>query len=609
MEKSITDTNNISLKHYENIFSVEFSALNFIHLEKNKFRYKLKGFNEDWISLSEAPFRVAYTNLDPGTYQLIVQPANNDGQWSQQESSLWITIQAPFWKTPLAYLIYGILTVLLVFFARKQLLDKERENFRRIEERREARRIQELDKLKTRFFTNISHEFRTPLTLILAPVEKLLQNAPTPEQTHQYRTIQRNGKRLLRLVNQLLDVKNIEKGGHFFNPAEGDIIPFIEDRVHAFADLSEKKQIKLSFESDIVSLPTRFDADKLEKIIFNLLSNAFKFTPNDGMIEVKVNLLERIGDKGVLQIRIKDTGFGIREQDLAKIFDRYYTSDHQENIMNQGSGIGLSLAMEFAKLHGGDIGVWSEPGIGTEFYITLNLPFQAEKAQREIEEVINGEVESKSVIGKNDKPVILLVEDNEEFRHYLAESLSEEYEVLMAEDGRKGLEKAMRWVPDLIISDLMMPHMDGVLLCQEIKKNIKTSHIPVIILTARNYEKKQLEGLDSGCNLYITKPFQVDILFSSIRNLLQERERLQILYRKKISVHTSEKEIECLDDQLIKGAIQIVEDHLEEPEFSVEQMSKDLGMNRVHLYKKLSSLTGKSPVELRISRSIFPRKI
>src|SRR5690554_2776959 len=426
LEKSFTETEAVSLKHDENIFSVEFSALNFIHLEKNKFRYKLMRFNEEWTTLLEPPFSVTYTNLDPGTYRLVVQPANNDGHWSEREYSRTIIIQAPFWKTPLAYVVYAILALMAVFFARKQLLAKERENFRRLEEKREAHRIKELDKMKTRFFTNISHEFRTPLTLILTPVERLLQEEPEPEKARQYLTIQRNGKRLLQLVNQLLDIKNIEKKGLSFNPSEGDVIAFIEDRVHAFVDLSEKKHIELRFTSELEAFTTRFDEDKLEKILFNLLSNAFKFTPDEGKIEVDISLLRNEGEECPLCIRIKDTGIGIHQQDLPRIFERYYTSDHQNKVLNQGSGIGLSLALEFAKLHGGDIEVISELGKGTTFFVRLVLPVKEGALQKK-----DTQEEGQNAISdmSNGKQVILLAEDNEEFRHYLADCLSEEFNV------------------------------------------------------------------------------------------------------------------------------------------------------------------------------------
>ena len=597
LDKTITNTDHIKLKHDENIFSLDFSTLNLVQDEKLNFRYKLEGFNEEWIIISEPPYRVAYTNLDPGAYRLVVQPANSDGQWSAKEYAMNITILAPFWKTPYAYLIYTIIIVFGIFLARKQLLHNEREKFRRLEESRETRRIKELDKLKTKFFTNISHEFRTPLTLILAPIEKLSKNNTSEEDRHQFQTLQKNAKRLLNLVNQLLDIKNIEKEGLHFNPFEGDIISFIEETVWAFSELSEKKHIQLKLKTDVSYLHTQFDAEKLEKIIFNLLSNAFKFTPSEGKINVQCIFEEGELGRGTLKINFIDSGIGIEESELPKIFDRFYTSNNEKDILNAGSGIGLSLAMEFAKMHGGDIQVKSKVGVGSEFLVSLDLPYSLDKMMRSQPDENNEDLEELNIAEDNEKPLLLLVEDNEEFRHYLAEFLSENYRIAMAHDGRDGLEKAIRLMPDLIISDLMMPHMNGVTLCQQIKKDIKTSHIPVIILTARSSEEKHLEGLDSGCNLYITKPFNLDILFSSIRNLLSERERLQIHYRKVISINTSEQEIESLDDQLIQKAIQVVENHLDEPEFSVEQMSKELGMSRGQLYKKLSTLTGKSPVE------------
>ena len=604
LDQAIAYTPEIILKYYENVFSIDFAALNFIQLEKNKFRYKLEGFNQEWIPLSEPPFRATFTNLDPGTYRLVVQAADHDGSWSGKQFSKTIVIQPPFWQTPLAYILYFVLAVLVVFYYRRHLIARERANFRRIEEQREARRIQELDKMKTRFFTNISHEFRTPLTLILTPIERLLKENDDLEQTRQYLTIQRNGKRLLQLVNQLLDIKNIEKDGLSFNPSEGDIVSFIEDRANAFLDLSEKKRIRFSFYSTVNRLQTQFDEDKLEKILFNLLSNAFKFTPDEGEIEVQVSGEEIGKDRCALFIRVVDSGIGIQEEDLPRIFERYYTSDHHGKIANQGSGIGLALALEFAKLHGGDITVGSAKPKGTEFCVKLKLPLLSEFQLRDTD----GEKDDLSLAENHQgKPLILLVEDHEEFRNYLADCLSGEYYVVTAENGKEGLQKVMSNLPDLIITDMMMPQMDGVAFCQELKKDIRTSHVPVVMLTARNSEEKHLEGLESGCNLYLTKPFNLDILFSSIRNLLEERERLQAYYRKRLSVQASEQDIVSLDDKLIKKAVELVEANLDNPDFSVEQMSADLGMSRVHLYKKLSSLTGKSPVEfirlIRIQRA------
>ncbi|KEO72993.1 hybrid sensor histidine kinase/response regulator transcription factor [Anditalea andensis] len=596
LKNSITNTKHLKLKYDENIFSIDFSTLYLVKDEKINFRYRLEGFNENWIVLSEPPYRVTYTNLDPGAYRLVVQAANSDGKWPEQNYAINITIMAPFWQTPLAYFIYFIILVAVVFIARKLTVNREREKYRRLEESRETRRIKELDRLKTKFFTNISHEFRTPLTLILAPIDRLSKNNNSEEDAHQYRTLQKNARRLLNLVNQLLDIKNIENEGLFFNPIEGDIISFIEESVFAFSELSENKHINLNLESDLSFLHTKFDAEMIEKIIFNLLSNAFKFTPSYGYITVRCQFEEKEEGRGLLKISFTDSGIGIPESELPKIFDRFYTSHSGDEILNVGSGIGLSLALEFARLHGGDIIAKSSLGKGAEFIVSLDLPYHSEQlAWTHIDDQTDDFAIGKGAKGKN--PLLLLVEDNEEFRHYLAECLKEKYSVAMAKDGKEGLEKALKLIPDLIISDMMMPHMNGVLLCQHIKKDIKTSHIPVIILTARSSEEKHLEGLHSGCNLYITKPFNLDILLSSIDNLLSERERLQSHYRKIITVNTSEHEIESLDDQLIQKAVQVVENHLDKPEFSVEQMSKEIGISRGQLYKKIHSLTGKSPVE------------
>ncbi|WP_158858871.1 hybrid sensor histidine kinase/response regulator transcription factor [Lunatibacter salilacus] len=591
----ITQSNSIQLKHDENIFSLEFSALNFLNFEKVKFRYKLKGFNEEWTVLDQPPFRVTYTNLDPGTYELVLQTASNDGGWSDEDRTLEIRVLAPFWKTPGAYFLYFLLGVGMVFFARRQLLTKEREKFRRLEERRETQRIKELDELKTRFFTNVSHEFKTPLTLILAPVEKLLRKNTDESDRKQFLTIQKNGKRLLQLINQILDVKNIEKGSIDFNPSKGDIVLFVANKVNDFKELSEKKNISLNFKTSIEALQTSFDADKLEKIIYNMLSNAIKFTPMNGTIALFVELEEINEYSGRFYIHCQDTGIGISQIDLPRVFDRYFTSSHTDDSHDQGTGIGLSLALEFAKIQGGNITVTSKEGEGSHFTLYITVPIK--KADEN--NVVDGDVLEKTM-AKGEvvyKPTLLLVDDNLEFSEYLKEFLEQDYNILFAHNGKIGLEKALENIPDLIISDLMMPVMDGVALCQAVKSNLKTSHIPVIILTARSSEEKQLEGLHSGCNLYISKPFKLEILASSIENLIVERNRLQKHYKKIISVNTSEVEIMSMDDKLIQDAMKVVEKNMDNPEFSVEQLSKELFMSRVHLYKKLSALTGKSPIE------------
>lgn len=590
-------TQKIQLKHHENIFSVSFSALNYLNPGKSKFLYRLEGFNKEWIEIETPPYKVTYTNLDPGDYELVVRTVNIDGIWGDDEYRLMLEIKAPFWKTPLAYVLYLFLFFILLVLSWRWFVARERERLQRQEQLKESRRLAELDKMKTRFFTNVSHEFRTPLTLILAPVEKLLQDRPDSPEVFQYQTIQKNAKRLLLLINQLLDIKNIETEGLTLNPSEGDIIAFVEENVTAFQSISQKKNIDLSFSSNVRSIPTTFDPDKLEKIVFNFLSNAFKFTPSGGNIHVGLEFSQQRESEGILIMRFEDTGIGIDKKYIDKIFDRYFT---MESESNQGTGIGLNLAMEFTKLHKGTIEVKSEKGKGSIFEICLPLQVDENILIWEKYAVDNGK---ESVISLNEspenesKPCILVVEDNEELRYYLCEILRKEYKILQASNGKEGLALALYHIPDLVISDLLMPHMDGASLCREIKTNIKTSHVPVILLTAKTSEEDQLQGIDSGCNLYIHKPFNLEILISSIHNLLQERERLQKHYRKKITVNTSEEELESLDDRLIQKAVIAVEKEMDNPDFSVEQLSRELGMSRVHLYKKMSSLTGNSPLE------------
>jgi signal transduction histidine kinase/ligand-binding sensor domain-containing protein/DNA-binding response OmpR family regulator len=594
LESPVQNTKGVELKHYENIFSVAFSSLNFLHPEKTQFQYKLVGFNEEWTTLENPPFSVTYTNLDPGTYQLLVRATNDDGQWSKEEHSFFIHILTPYWQSPFAYLFYFLVAIAAALLVVKWFLDKEKEKLRRAEEKKENRRIQELDKLKTRFFTNISHEFRTPLSLILSPAEQLMKCQFSEGEKEKVYIIHRNAKRLLHLVDQLLDIKNIEKEGVKFAPSNADVVAFLRERVDAFKSLSSDKHIKLHFQCDENLLVAPFDGDKLEKIIFNLLSNAFKFTPEGGEVSVKGKFIPSGEDSkiGVFEVEVKDNGIGIDEMDLPNIFERYYVGKESKRVANSGTGIGLSLSLDFARLHGGDIKVFSKKGNGAAFVLTLPV----EVLEREPLPVGESQDDMDMASPKPGLPTLMVVDDNPDFLLYLGRSLSFNFQVITARNGAEALEKSQKFMPDLIISDLMMPVMDGAQLCRRVKGDIKTSHIPVILLTARSSEEKQLEGLGSGCNLYLTKPFNFDLLLLSVNNLLQERAKLQELYQKKISAKASEEEIVSLDDLLIRDTIRLVEKNLDNPELTVEQLSRELGMSRVHFYKKIHSLTGKSPV-------------
>lgn len=598
LDKSVSLTDGITLKHQANVFSLEFAALSFFHPEKTVYQYKLEGFDRDWITTTPSQRKVTYTNLDPGTYTFVVRASSHEGSWSEDKLRLQVTVLPPFWRTRWALGVYVLLILGALFFTRRLIQQRERVKFAIEQERQEAQRMHELDLMKMKFFTNVSHEFRTPLTLILTPVEKLLRTTEDPTQHKQFELIYRNARRLLNLVNQLLDFRKLEVQEIRFNPSEGDIVNFIRETVFSFSDLSEKKDVHLEFETNIEHFETIFDQDKLEKILFNLLSNAFKFTPEHGSIAVAL----KMGEGNMLSISVRDSGIGIPADKMERIFERFFQNDVPNTMVNQGSGIGLSITREFVKAHGGTITVESTPGIGSVF--TVVLPLQevgsvqhAVLTEPEKEVAVENVQPDVQLNGDTRQPSLLLVEDNEDFRFYLKDNLRMHYNIIEARDGKEGWTKLQASLPDLVVSDIMMPGMNGLELCRKIKQDVRVSHTPVILLTARTAEEQKLEGFESGADDYITKPFNFEILQSRIRNLIHQREILQKELRQKIDVRASNVEITSLDQKLIQNAIRIVEEHIADADFSVEDLSHELGMSRVHLYKKLQALTGKSPLE------------
>ncbi|WP_229969501.1 hybrid sensor histidine kinase/response regulator transcription factor [Pontibacter harenae] len=611
LTSAINETESITLEHDENVFSIEFAALNFLQPIKNQYRYKLEGFDKEWHTTDGANRRVTYTNLDPGTYQFKVMASNNDGVWNREGATMELVVLAPFWRTYTAYFIYMLTAVGLLILIRKIELQRTRSKFVLEQERREAKQLRELDMMKLRFFTNLSHELKTPLALILAPLDKLLNSTTEPEQLKQFQMINRNAKRLLNLVTQLLDFRKLEVEKVSLYPCEGNIVKFIKESVNSFSELSEKKNITLTFHANLDELQASFDMDKLEKILFNLLSNAFKFTPEYGSIDVEVNCHDNDSSSEglkIVELKVKDTGIGIAKEKQELIFERFYKNDVPSNFLNQGSGIGLAITKEFVRIHGGMITVESEPGKGSCF--TVTIPVKELTSYKEITEAVGYETESlvltkvhaeekdgEAAVHAESKPNILLVEDNEDFRSYLKDSLGAFYTITEAKNGKEGWQKALAGLPDLIVSDLMMPELNGIELCKKVKNDARTSHIPFILLTAHTAEEQKVKGLDIGANDYITKPFSLELFLSRIRNLVTQHQLLHKALEKKISVQSSEEQIVSLDDKLVQNAIRVVEENLSDPDFSVELMSKELGMSRVHLYKKLLAITGTSPVE------------
>ncbi len=616
---SISNTSSIQLKYNENILAIEFAALNFSAPQKIKYAYLLEGFSNEWIYTDGNMRKAVYTNLDPGNYIFHLKSTLEDGSWNDEELLFNIKILPPFWKTSLAYFIYLLLLAAALWFARRIILERASMRFEAIHQRKEAERIQAVDVMKTKFFTNVSHEFRTPLSLILSPLDTIVKQTTDPEQKKQLHLVQRNAKRLLSLINQLLDFRKMEVQAFSVQFSKGDIIKFAKDVTGSFSDISEKKDIKLNFQANTHSFYKVFDKDKMEKIFFNLLSNAFKYTPSGGTVcvEVLVNAerdRQEVASSNVL-IKISDTGIGIPAESHGKIFEPYFQQMLPGSRHNYGTGIGLAITNEFVRLHNGTIKVESEPGKGTCF--TISLPIKNEEATPVASEFTptmlapeeitslraDIDTEDNARPHQSGKHTILLVEDNEDFRFYLKDNLKYDYNVIVAMDGKNGWEKVKGNHPDIVVSDVMMPEMNGIDLAKLIKTDASTSHIPVILLTAMTTKEKEMEGFQAGANDYITKPFTFEILEARIRNLLQIRLQLQKKFQKQLEVNPSEITVTSADEEFMKKALAAVEKNMGDPAFSVEDLSRELFMSRVTLYKKLLSITGKTPIEfIRIMR-------
>jgi signal transduction histidine kinase/ligand-binding sensor domain-containing protein/DNA-binding response OmpR family regulator len=616
IKEHISIARKISLA-YKQSFALSFVGLNYTSPGQNQYAYKLEGFDKDWNYVGNVN-TVSYTNLDPGEYVFHVKASNNDGVWNNEGASIKIIVRPPVWRTYYAYILYILLATGVVFYFRYRGIAKLKRKFaleqirnQAEQQRKEAERIHELDMLKLKFLTNLSHEFRTPISLILGPAENLLSQPKNKDAFSQLQMIKRNVKRLLNLVNQLLDFRKMEEHELKLQVSEGELVSFIKDVCDSFKDLSEKKKIDLAFESNIDQLYTAFDRDKIERILFNILSNAFKFTLEGGKITLGLEKTEDGTDssKVWVSMKITDTGIGIPADKKEKIFERFFQNSGPASILNQGSGIGLSITKEFVKMHGGTIDVESEIEKGTTFKI--NLPFTPlaspqnnnyipaqEKTDKgpEFSEAETAE-DLNPVNSLTEMPPILLVEDNEDFRFYLKDNLRLHYKVFEASDGKEGWQKTLAHHPQLIVSDINMPNMDGIELTKKIKSDKRTSHVPIILLTALTGEEDQLKGLGTGANDYITKPFNFEVLNAKINNLLILNSTLKNVYSKQIKVLTPEVNIESDDEKLLTTITAYLEENLTNPNLSVEELSRQVGMSRSSLYNKVLEVTGLTPVE------------
>ena len=599
---TITYTDEVAVTHLQNDLTFEFAALNYIKQEKNQYKYKLEPYEKKWIETS-ADNRIArYTNLSPGRYTFSVIGSNNDGVWNEEGATLVIVIAPPWWKTWWAYSLYAV-TAIVIFFSLR------RYDINRVVLKHRAEQLSELDTLKTRFFANISHEFRTPITLILGPLKDLYDHSTIYDQRTLFGTMLRNAQRLLRLVNQLLDLSRLEAGKMKLHASGMDLVQFLKEIAASYESLAIEKKIKFFFYTEVQDLFICIDAEKMEKVVHNLLSNAFKFTREGGEIILNLKAGE---NEGI--IIVKDTGIGIPAGQLDKVFDRFYQVDSSQTRGYEGSGLGMALSKELVELHHGTISVESIEGRGSTFIVRLPLGKEHlrkdelkdtsghRKIKASSEELITVEntftLQNRSeitVTTSEHVPVLLIVEDNADMRHYMRKTMADQYQIIEAENGKTGVTLAKESVPDLIISDIMMPEMDGYKLCELIKTNELTSHIPIILLTAKADRESKLTGLEMGADDYLSKPFDADELKLIVRNRIEERRKMRERFSREITLEPKQISITSLDEKFITKVLAIIEEHMDDEMFSIDELSREGGYSNMHFYRKIKALSGQTP--------------
>ena len=616
LKKSIYNADKITLSHNQDVFSFEFAALDYNSSQSIQYAYKMEGFDKDWIYSGTRRF-VTYTNLDPGKYIFKVKSTNADGVWNNNVTSLRIIMNPPWWRTLWAYGLYIVLILFGLLGIRRFELNRAKlRNELKLREF-EAKKKSELEELKSRFFANLSHEFRTPLMLIKGPLEQLKKGRGSDDHSESVAMIERNSNRLKELIDQLLELSQLEKAAIPLKAKQENIVNILKGLVSSFESLTKQKSISLRFQRDSDSIICWIDRDKFEKIINNLLSNAVKFTPVGGnvTVEVKQSLQQ---EKQIAEIKISDNGVGISKDKLDKIFDRFFQVDDSTRRTYGGSGIGLALVKEFVDLHKWKIFVESESEKGTEFI--LHIPMQDdylsedEKVKIESEIIfndgkinktenaqfilsVNGDYEQTGESDPGNKPVVLIVDDSDDVRKYLSSLLENNYTIYEAANGEEGIKEATRSLPDLVISDVMMPSMDGIEFCRRIKSDWQTSDIPVILLTAKASPESKIEGLETGADDYLTKPFDSKVLFTRIKNLLEQRNRLREKYSKDLDGLTGTNRLSDADDEFIKKTLELIEKNLDKTNFGMEQLAKDLFVSRTQLHRKILAITGQAPGE------------
>ena len=620
LNSSILNLNQIDLDYDQNSIAFIFSSTDYSNPVKNQFMYTLENFDEDWVDIGNVN-RAVYTNIPPGDYIFKVRGSNSDIIWNQSETSIPISINPPFWKTWLAFILYFLLIVITAMMFYNYYRSKKRLTKNLKIEKDKRSELRELDRLKSNFFQGISHEFRTPLTMILGPLDDMILKEQSSKQRSALSRIKKNANYILRLINEVLDISKLEESKVTLNKRADDIVRFTSIITDSFKFKAEEKGISMKFNKS-EKLIIDFDHDSVLKIIQNLLDNAIKFTPEGGQIIIDIKVQSGFtptsyegSEKNWVMISIQDTGIGIPQNHLENIFNRY--TKLQDDGIQEGLGIGLSFVKELVKQNGGTINVSSNLGKGSVF--TIHLPVEHETvvsrfgvleeslAQFSENKVIEQRLyykqsqdnKSKLKNGNNrDKDVILIVEDNIDLVNYMVDILHEQYDIYFCFNGNEGYRQALNLIPDLIITDLMMPEMNGIQLSKKLKSNNETSHIPIILLTARSDKKSKIKGFDMGVDDYITKPFDNEELISRIGNLITKRDNLKAHYLSTLFSETTNSDYLSVDENFIIKVRHIIEANIEDDSFGVEILANEMAISPTHLYRKLKALMGLSTIEL-----------
>jgi signal transduction histidine kinase/ligand-binding sensor domain-containing protein/DNA-binding response OmpR family regulator len=637
LENDIFYTNKIVLTYKEKEFTLEFSALQFANPQRIQYEYRLKGFNDNWQKADANSRTATYTNLDDGDYVFEVRAVTKDGFYVSQPAELHITIIPPFWKTPWFSIIYIAIIIGALFLFRSYSLIAVKEKNKLLIERLEHKRLVEMTEAKMRFLTNISHEIRTPLTLINDPLETVLNEGIMDENSKKnLKLISKNVQRLLQLINQLLQLRKIDLGLLKPDFKEVDLIPFIKDILMRFEQHASRRNINLTFDYFNDHIILQFDPELMTTVLYNLLANAFKYTDDEGSIFVRIYKYEghqqqkfyhnirkklKINRKEPqwLAIEISDTGKGMPEHEISNIFKRFYQVQIPGTYHSTGSGIGLSLVKEYVELHNGYIDVKSEINKGSTFIVYLpaeSIILSGKTRQQEVKQtedigiskvqidslIIDDETNDTKINEKQSEvksfgPPILIIEDDHELADYLVNYFSKTYRVSVAYNGDKGFKKAKEEMPELIISDVMLPEMNGLQLCEVLKTSIETSHIPIILITARADEENIQEGYQHGADLYITKPFNVKLLDTQVKMLIDSRKRLRERYSRQVLLKPADVAITPVDEKFLQQLIQIIEKHIADSEFDVTRLVNGMNMSHSTILRKVKALTGISLVE------------